>query len=150
MDLNKMENVNINSNSSNKYINLFEIYRALSIKYILVAENSLYKLLEEKSMIDKITNQSSFKIISDFLNGILKFNNDFGIDKNSLELISKTNEKPISVLRKVSLIIEAFYSVFDRNKINLKKFKEIIIEEFDEYSQNYYKEILDLIQKDFS
>ena len=35
-------------------LDLFEIYRAISIKYILVAENSLYKLLEEKSMLEKM------------------------------------------------------------------------------------------------
>ena len=148
--MDKIHNVTIESNSSNKLLNLFEIYRSISIKYILVAENSLYKLLEEKSMLDKIKDDTSFYIISDFLNGIFKFNNDFAIDKTTLELISKTNDKPKSVLRKVSLIIEAFYSVFDRSKIDLKKFRDIIIENFDEYAKNYYEDIINLIQKSYA
>ena len=148
--MDKIHNVTIESNSSNKLLNLFEIYRSISIKYILVAENSLYKLLEEKSMLDKIKDDTSFYIISDFLNGIFKFNNDFAIDKTTLELISKTNDKPKSVLRKVSLIIEAFYSVFDRSKIDLEKFRDIIIENFDEYAKNYYEDIINLIQKSYA
>ena len=148
--MDKINNVTIESNSSNKYLNLFEIYRAISIKYILVAENSLYKLLEEKSMLEKITDDTSFYIISDFLNGIFQFNNDFAVDKTTLELISKTDDKPKSVLRKVSLIIEAFYSVFDRSKIDLEKFRDIIIKNFDEYAKNYYEDIINLIQKSYA
>tara|TARA_B110000037_G_C16943578_1_gene433805 strand:+ start:59 stop:592 length:534 start_codon:yes stop_codon:yes gene_type:complete len=144
----KDENINID----NKYDNILECYKTLCIKYIIVAEKSLFTITTDQKIIDTIKTRSALFILDDFYYGIFTYNLKYNLDKNSTEIIKQitdlSEEDSFIVFKKTFKIIDDFYSCLKREDINitnLNDFIKSIVEKFKDYLTFAIQEIIDLI-----
>ena len=126
----------VDTKVSEKYVNLVEYYRALSLKIVTTAESTSYKILQHKNLLDNFKDASSNILANDFIEQIFIMLNKNTIDSNSFELmkqIKKLDKNHEYIMDKLYLIINGFYEVVDRKEIKMEKYADSIEEQFNEF-----------------
>lgn len=151
-DLSKSEN---KINVSDKLTKLLDLYKKISLKYVLTAEKTLFKICKKENKIKNLISESSIHIINDFLHGIFSYCWLYEEDNDSKKIFKKiiclTNESKKIILNKVFKIVDAFYSIINRSEIKDKflhndyEYSKYFILKYNDYLQAYYELILDLI-----
>ena len=144
----------IDISSSNKYDEVIELYKLITVKLIISCESTFYKICITNSL--KINLKSN--VIYDHLNIFLQrllldlTQNNFTQDINqAISQINKScEENSVNVIYdKLFFLIDNFYNTFDRSKLiskNYEKYKKYIVKSIINFFKSNTVEIIQLIK----
>ena len=144
----------IDISSSNKYDEVIDLYKLITIKLLISCESTFYKICITNNL--KINLKSN--VIYDHLNIFLQrllldlTQNNFTQDINqAISQINKScEENSVNVIYdKLFFLIDNFYNTFDRSKLiskNYEKYKNYIVKSIINFFKSNTVEIIQLIK----
>ena len=159
MNIEEIYKANISINIDKTDDKIIEPFRCIFIKIIKVIESTVYKICENKNIINNLINSQCNILIFNYLNILFEIlNNNYEFDNNICNNIEKlkniTNEDEKKIINKIYYIVKQYYDNLDRSEIEIDDY-EIFIKNIDDISNSYFnynlKEIYNIIiDKEFN
>lgn len=152
--LEKVESTNIESdNVSNKYNNLLEYYKSISLKLILACESSLYKIAHHNKIVKNLNSKETVDQLDTLMHALIGNLIDGAIEKNIESVIVDIMETESTLTRNQIInitfwIIHNFYELGERDDFDLEtleKYLSSIMEFYNDFIKENYTEIFKVI-----